>query len=237
MPKKRTSKNDGLARYQAAKKNLVEGITDAQDRFQAAKERDDLRAAEHAFGDLSIHGKALKELRAVTRSLDLFRDDFGIKILRPQVVELTIPAGVSRIEIIDRALSMAKERRLEDLISRPLLSDFSASDSFRRTSEQPEAIRIAGLVRETVDKSLSQTLEILSGKGFTLASEADVSLAYVAHLLVTGASLFEMRIAGQMHPRWSRVVEGALYRSRSGLRRESVPDEGSIFLCAAARLP
>lgn len=237
MPK-RTDKNDGLARYQAAKKPIVEGITDAKDRFQAAKESDDLRAAEQALSDLSLHGKALKELRVATRSLYLFLDDLSVKILRPQVVELTIPAGVSRIEIIDRALNIAQERSLEDLISWPLRSEWSASDSFRRTSEQPETIRIAGLVRETVGKSLSRTLEILSSKGHTLASEADVSLAYVAYLLVTEGSLFEMRVGGRTAPRWSRVVEGALYRSGSSLlSRQSVPDEGSILLGAAARLP
>lgn len=236
MPK-RTDKNDGLARYQAAKKPIGEGIKDAKDRFQAAKESDDLRAAEQALSDLSLHGKALKELRAATRSFILFRDDLNIKILRPRVVELTLPAGASRIEIIDRALNIAQERSLGDLISGPLRSEWSASDSFRRTSEQPQTIRIAGLVRETVGKSLSQTLEMLSSKGLTLASEADVSLAYVAYFLVTEGSLFEMRVGGRTAPRWARVAEGALCGSGSNLSRQSVPDEGSILLGAAARLP
>lgn len=236
MPK-RSEKNDGLARYQAAKQPLVEGITDAKDRFQAAKERDDLCGAEQALSDLSLHGKALKELRAATRSLYLFLDDLSVKILRPQVVELTIPAGVSRIEIIDRALNIAQERSLGDLISLSLRSEWSASDSFRRTSDQPETIRIAGLVRETVGKSLSRTLEILSGKGLTLASEADVSLAYVAYLFAKESYLFETRVGGLTAPRWARVAEGALCGSGSNLSRQSVPDEGSILLGAAARLP
>jgi len=190
-----------------------------------AQETGNLERARDAFAALKAPMKLLETLRQELGPAGLFAAQYGVEIESDHSISFVIPRGVSRLEIIEEAHGLVKDR---DLIFPYRLEKWREDPKFTEKATKSERFFIDGHVPNSESKTRQEQEQYVKdqGKRHSLKVELPTledlavafSLFYVAN---EGQSLFGRA--------WTvRAAGGTLYFFSGGLFVNDIGGDSSV---------
>lgn len=181
------------ASHVAAYQDALEGLRLFRDKatqaFAEARDINDLAHGQSIVTELSDRLDALKTLRTKLSRQELFIADFNVQIPEQGTVSLTIPKGISRIELVDRAIA-SRQTVNGPVVYPPVLRKWRDEPQFKASLETAETIVIKGHVHGTQGKDTRHQEEIVTGKGYSMVNREDLAVAHLSYFVATGENFF-----------------------------------------------
>jgi len=139
----------------ALQAELKLGLAEAQETGNPERARD-------AFAALKAPMKLLETLRQELGPAGLFAAKYGVEIESDHSISFVIPRGVSRLEIIEEAHGLVKDR---NLIYPNQLENWRKDPKFTEKATKSERFFIDGHVPNSVDKTRKQQERYVKDQG------------------------------------------------------------------------
>lgn len=181
------------APHVAAYQDALEGLRLFRDRaseaFTEAQASNDLAQGQAIVAELGDRLDALKNLRTRLTLRERFIADFNVQAPEEGTVSLVIPKGVSRLELVDRAIA-SHQTPDSPIVYPPVLRKWRGEPQFMTPVDKAEAIAIKGHIQGTQGKSTRAQEEIITCKGYVMVNPEDLAVAHIAYYVATGENLF-----------------------------------------------
>lgn len=175
--------------YQAVLEGLRLFRDKATHAFAQARDANDLAQGQSIVTELSDRLDTFKNLRTKLSHQELFIADFNVQVPEQGTVSLTIPRGISRIELVDRAIA-SRQTVNGPIVYPPVLRKWREEPQFKASLETEETIVIKGHVSGTQGKGTRHQEEIIVGKGYSMVNREDLAVAHLAYFVATGENFF-----------------------------------------------
>lgn len=156
-------------------------------RIEEARQVDDISAAHGALSELQTRTEEFKKLRETLTPENLFLAKYNVEVHGPHEVSFVRPQGVSRMELLEEANGLVRERAL---IWNEQLELWSEEPRFLAKARTPELIRIDGHVEGGDKKTRREQEQFLAKRGLTMAPVEDLAAAFAVHYIATKQPLF-----------------------------------------------
>ena len=156
-------------------------------RIEDARQLDDIPAAQGALSELQARTEEFKKLRETLTPENLFLAKYNVEVHGPHEVSFVRPQGVSRMELLEEANGLVRERAL---IWNEQLELWSEEPRFLAKARTPELIRIDGHVEGGDKKTRREQEQFLAKRGLTMAPVEDLAAAFAVHYIATKQPLF-----------------------------------------------
>lgn len=186
MPYKVQSQEQ-LKHFREAAVELTKLSEEVGRRIEEARHVDDISAAHGALSELQTRTEEFKKLREALTPENLFLAKYNVEVHGPHEVSFVLPRGVSRMELLEEANGLVRERAL---IWNEQLELWSEEPRFADKSPTPELIRIDGHVEGGDKKTRREQEQFLAKRGLTMPPVEDLAAAFAVHYIATKEPLF-----------------------------------------------
>lgn len=227
-----------LRDLRASAEQLAKYRKEANELLEVAAVSGDVAAAREPVVQATLKNKELEERREKLGSAGIFLAQYGVEVLNGHTILFVLPAGSSRIEVLQEAQRLVNSR---DLVDPVWLKRWSKDERFVSKLAASERICIDGHVNGGDAKDRKTQIDFLRRKGVGPPSREDLAVAFALHWIATGGPLFEWfhNRSGTVKPYTYRVRAAArsLYFSRRGLGAGDIhDDEDDAIIAISARV-
>lgn len=225
-------KSEELRNLRAPAAELAASLREFGEGFEAAAAAGDSAAARRILEQATLKIKQYEELRAQLGPDGVFLAKYGVEVINDHTVLFTLPAGCSRIEVLNEAQELTKGR---DLIRLSQLAKWSKDERWTSRLAASERICIDGHVQHA--QTREQQIAFLNQRGLRLPSQEDLSVAFALHWVATESSLFRLFDESAGRSYHVRAAAGMLYFNRFGLNvDDTLGDSAHIKAASSARI-
>jgi len=197
--------------------------------FIAARDKGDLKGLRHWSEQLEAGVAAFEDFRKKLSPLEQFVVKYNISELGEHQVKLVLPAGVSRIELLQDAQGLSQQYRGQDAVWPNQYKKWEQLAEYKVILPTPTLIMIDGCVDGTLGDSRANQERFLKDKKLKMPTLHDLAVAQVGYFMMSGKDLF--------CDRWVRAVGGVLYFYSHGLDGGNVGDGSGSNVAASACCP
>jgi len=148
--------------YRADAKELLSLHHSVKELLKEAAISGDLKPAQEALDQLNLRTKNFEQLRQELGPAGIFAAKYGVEIESDHSISFVIPRGVSRLEIIEEAHGLVKDR---NLIYPNQLENWRKDPKFTEKATKSERFFIDGHVPNSVDKTRKQQERYVKDQG------------------------------------------------------------------------
>ena len=211
-----TTKKLTIAEYKEAQTKLSELMANAVTGFAAAQKVGDFAAAKAWSETLVLPIRSLKEQFEQLSLQERFVYKYSVEKINDHQVQLVLPKGVSRIDLLNEAQEIARGLYGRDAVWPIKLKDWGKEHNFTSKTTSTTKLCIDGRVKELDAKSREEQERLLKEQ---MAPLADLAVAHTAFFILTGKNLFQgqaVRACGGALGFYSDGLGVAYYDDASG---------------------
>lgn len=158
---------------------------------ERGKESGELGTAQDLLKEFSVKSQELRDIARALGPDGILLAKYGYEKINDHTALFVLPKGCSRIEILQEAQSIVKERDGRVPIDSLLLKAWTAQARFSRRIDSSESVCIQGHVEEAVGKSRGEQERLLSLRALEVPSMEDLAVAFALHWVAVGGPLFK----------------------------------------------
>jgi hypothetical protein len=225
-------KQKDLLSLRQAAAGLAEFCKAASERLGAATEAGNFKAAQEILAEASLKTQPYQELREKLGPIGIFLAKYGVEVINDHTILFVLPKGCSRIDILNEAQELVRQRDDRDLIYPDDLKEWQQEDPFTNSAAASERICIDGHVKGGDAMERGPQEKFVADKKLSLPSIEDLAVAFALHWVATGEPLFGWYNQSDSWPYVVRGAGGSLRFHHGGLRARGVED-GNAHPCVA----
>jgi hypothetical protein len=226
------SDSPALQQYRAK----VVGLAELRRTLEEHIGEQSLPQAYESLEKLRVCTKELESFRATLNLTELFIVKYNVVVINEHTVSYVLPSDCSRIEILQEAQALVRERDARDLVFPEHLERWSRHIEFTSRVGSSERICIDGHVEGCDAKDRNTQRKEIHAKGLSIPAFEDLAVAFAMHWVASGGPLFgwykESPDTIREYTYWSRAERDTLSFSLRGLARYGI-DLGSDCRIAA----
>jgi hypothetical protein len=226
-----------LRNYRAAGAALAAYRQATEERLEVAAATGDVAAARNILAEATLKTEEFEKLRKQLGPIGIFLAKYGVEVINEHTILFVLPKGCSRIDILNEAQGLVRQRDDRDLIYPDHLKRWQREDRFTNSAAASERICIDGHVKGGDAKDRATQERLVAAKELSLPSIEDLAVAFALHWVATVEPLFGWydQINGWCY--YVRGAGGSLYFYHDGLVAAGVyADRDNRSVAVAARV-
>ena len=176
--------------YRIKQEELCDLQVAAKAGFIAARDKGDLNGLRHWSEQLEVGVAAFEDYRKQLSPLEQFVVKYNISELGEHQVKLVLPAGVSRIELLQDAQGLSQQYRGQDAVWPNQFKEWQQLAEYKVILPIPTLIMIDGCVDGTLGDPRANQESFLEGKKLKMPTLHDLAVAQVGYFTMSGKDLF-----------------------------------------------